>query len=644
MLPIVVGGLYFCKAIYSFLIYTLPIKQYLPDFLNIPTTHINASLILMAYLLMLFGLYLRRKNANALFVASLVFVNTWLVYFVLSFFCQTNAFPLGFLFFYFPSTFADKALFYLDAGFCLWIMTTPLSNRFSILFLSDSEALLSRTLRLLQVVLLTGASLFILIYFILVFFRMQYPFELEWQEGGMVDHVLRILSGQRIYVAPSVEFVPFIYAPLYYYVSAVTATITGIGFMPLRLVSFFASLGCFLSIFLLVKAETGSKYSGIIASCLFAATYKISETWFDVARADTLFLFFLLSAIYAIRRASSWKSHFIAGLLMSLSFFTKQTALFIAIPLMAFAFYSDRRRGAVFIGTFLFFAVFGTLLLDRIHDGWYTYYLFDLPRNHPLVRKMFLGFWLSDLVTPLPIAFAMSFVCVATRLSKASKSDFVFYLSIAVAMLGGAWISRLHAGGYPNVLFPAYAVISILFGIAVHRGVELVPPAFPNRVKAMKVFIYQLCIIQFVLLMYHPFLYVPTQKDKAAGAEFIKMMSEMDRDPFVPCHGYLPTLAGKDSYAHAMAIYDLTRGDDGTVKQTLLNDIRNAIRDDRFSAIIADSFLPNRRWFMRVLDGFCVTERPVFDDQEVFWTVTGKKARPETIIEICPEEKPTSAN
>ena len=171
ILALTVGGFYFCKGIYSFLIYSLPVQQYIPGFLHIPTTHINVSLILMAYLLMLFGLYLRRKNTNGLFLASLIFVNIWVVYIVLSLVCRINMFSLGFLFFYFPYTLTDRVLFCLDAGFCLWIMMTPMSDRYSGFFLPDSEALLSGALRLFKYALLTGASLFVLIYLILVFFR-----------------------------------------------------------------------------------------------------------------------------------------------------------------------------------------------------------------------------------------------------------------------------------------------------------------------------------------------------------------------------------------------------------------------------------------------------------------------------------------
>jgi hypothetical protein len=49
--------------------------------------------------------------------------------------------------------------------------------------------------------------------------RVAYPYEFESMEGSMVDHVRRLFAGQPLYVGPSLEFVPFIYTPLFYGVS-----------------------------------------------------------------------------------------------------------------------------------------------------------------------------------------------------------------------------------------------------------------------------------------------------------------------------------------------------------------------------------------------------------------------------------------
>jgi hypothetical protein len=47
--------------------------------------------------------------------------------------------------------------------------------------------------------------------------------------GTSVDLVRRILSGQSIYVAPSIDFIPHLYAPLYFYVAAALSRILGVG-------------------------------------------------------------------------------------------------------------------------------------------------------------------------------------------------------------------------------------------------------------------------------------------------------------------------------------------------------------------------------------------------------------------------------
>ena len=141
-----------------------------------------------------------------------------------------------------------------------------------------------------------------------------------------------ILSGRPLYVEPSLEFTPFIYTPLYFYVAAAVSKVLGVGFLPLRLVSFVASLGCLWLIGRFVRRETGSWTWGIVAAGLFAATYRLSGAWLDIARVDTLFLFLVLGSIHLLRfrrgplDGGGWAAD-------GLAFLTKQTALFIALPL-----------------------------------------------------------------------------------------------------------------------------------------------------------------------------------------------------------------------------------------------------------------------------------------------------------------------
>jgi len=92
--------------------------------------------------------------------------------------------------------------------------------------------------------LLAATSLgYVVLLLVLFALRVGHPYVLEWEEGAMVDQSLRILRGLPLYVAPSLDFVPQLYAPLYFYLGAGASFVFGEGFVALRAVSILASLG-----------------------------------------------------------------------------------------------------------------------------------------------------------------------------------------------------------------------------------------------------------------------------------------------------------------------------------------------------------------------------------------------------------------
>ena len=127
--------------------------------------------------------------------------------------------------------------------------------------------------------------------------RLSYPFELDWMEGGSVELAARVLAGHSLYAPPSLLFVGWTYTPLYYWVAAAVAKVTGIGFVPLRLVSLSASLAAMAILASMVIRETRDRIAGVLAAGLFAATFRISGAWFDTGRVDALFLALTLAAL-----------------------------------------------------------------------------------------------------------------------------------------------------------------------------------------------------------------------------------------------------------------------------------------------------------------------------------------------------------
>ena len=216
--------------------------------------------------------------------------------------------------------------------------------------------------------------------------RIAYPFTLEWMEGGSFVQVSRILAGQPLYVRPSFEFIPQIYPPVYFYFSALVDTLLGNGFLSLRLVSIVSTLGILYLIFSLVRQQTKSHLSGVLAIGLFCGTYQLSGYWFDIARVDSLALALSLLSVYLLLKDNPTAS-LLGGVFLALSCFTKQTMLIVAIILAIYCILPPRKNNIVFIGTALLSYVGGTLLLDWLHEGWYSYYIFHLPGRHSIIPK-----------------------------------------------------------------------------------------------------------------------------------------------------------------------------------------------------------------------------------------------------------------
>ena len=129
----------------------------------------------------------------------------------------------------------------------------------------------------LEKVLSICACYYLAVYCIVGAVRMPFPGALEWLESSAYYQVLRVLAGQSLYVEPSLEYVPSIYPPLYFYAAALLARITGPGFLALRLVSFLSSLGSMALIGYIVYRESYRRIAGLWAAGFFAATYCVSR-------------------------------------------------------------------------------------------------------------------------------------------------------------------------------------------------------------------------------------------------------------------------------------------------------------------------------------------------------------------------------
>ena len=491
-----------------------------------------------------------------------------------------------------------------------------------------SSSLLDRLSEWLRLLLLFGAPVFILIYLAVAAARIAYPFELEGLEGSSLMQVRRILSGHLLYGPPTMEHTPFLYTPLYFYLSAAVAVVMQGGFMPLRLVSIAASIGSLILIYRLVSRETKSKACALLSASLFAATFRLGGAWFDIARVDSLVLFMLLLGVYAIRRSGSGKAACTAGILMGLAVLTKQSALLVGVTLGFQGVLPERRRWSLlFMTTFLGLTGASTLLFDAISSGWYSFYTFRQTRAHELVPSQILEFWTVDLARPLGIAMALTILYLCYLAAMRLWEPLVFSGLFLAGMLGMAWGSRIHWGGYDNVLMPAHAVLAIYFGL----GLDVLLNRLPRRSVDLwtQSPVYALCLIQFASLLYNPMNQVPSTADRAAGEELVRRLRSIDGEVLVLHHAYLASLAGKKSSAEPMALDEAIMALDHEQATRLQSEIRSTVLSGKLTAIVLD----NERWqFMDEVRKRYSCSGPIFSDETVFWTRTGVKTRPQ---EIC---------
>ena len=451
-----------------------------------------------------------------------------------------------------------------------------------------------------------GALAPIAVYLWIAAHRLDYPYELDWLEGGAVELVGRVLDGKSLYSAPTLAYVSYTYPPFYTYLSAAVAEVTGLGFLPLRLVSFASSLVAFVALGWWVLVATRDRVAAVVAAGLFAATYGLSGWWFDVGRLDSLFVALTLVALWLGRGARGIRAGVAVGALAFLAFFTKQIALIAITPALVWLALIRPRAGVSALVVLITFVVGSTLLLDALSGGWYRYFVVSELAGQPWQRRMWVGFWRIDLYSHLrPLAWLLAAailarVAVAWRQRAGSDHRWAlpaigarasgrigpgYELAAVAGMLLAAWFSRLHTGGYVNVLMPAYAACALIGGLAFAAMRRLGPLAGFSAAA--------LVLVQLAMLLQMPDHALPAKSQRAAGAELISRLRTLPGPVLVLAHPWYGTLAGKGSFAQADAITEVLRSQGASGAGALRSALRGSLNRYGIQAVVLDKLPPS---------------------------------------------------
>lgn len=452
--------------------------------------------------------------------------------------------------------------------------------------------------------------------------RMTCPFELEWMEGGSLQMMQRILAGEPLYGPPTVEFVPYTYTPLYFYISAFASAVLPGEFLPLRAVSFLASLASFGFLFLIIRRETGSATAGAGAVGLFAATYAANGNWFDLARIDSLCISLLLAAAWLVLGGKETRNVLLGGAVVALAFLTKQVAIVVAGPLFVAVLLRNVKRGIVLFLSALSVLGGAILFLNSHYDGWFLFYTLTSPRTRWLSNLSWESLGKAAFLEFFPlfiIPLALATPAVWRILIRPHAQGLSFLMVVGGFFLAAAW-GRIESINFLNSSIPAHVAVSLLFGLAVgdivRRTARIIVP-----VSLTGAFALQLGILAPLI---GPL--IPHEKELSNFTQYSSFLASLPKPVYLPDHGYVPSLGPESSFAHSIGIMDLMMG--GTPQQVseFRGQMEEALNARRFKTIVCDTHL-YPTWFKEAL-ARNYTENTILAPKGTWIPVLGFQAQP----------------
>ncbi len=443
-----------------------------------------------------------------------------------------------------------------------------------------------------------------------MFSRLGFPYDLEWMEGGLLTHAQRIADGAGIYVEPSVDFIPFLYTPLYPGLIGMLSPLFGISYGVGRALSIAATFGTCLLLVLMVRREATEStrklayVGGVSAVGFYAATYPWVEGWYDLVRADSLFLLMVIGGLYGLRnwsRAPGMEGVAklaCAAALLGLSFFAKQTGvLFVAVGGFL-VLILNWRRVPIYVAVTALIGLGGTWLLNKMSAKWFWIYIYKTHQHHDFnMDRFYKSFgnilWHFPLMTAL-IAVALLFL-LATLIAKkrlpAEARGLALWTPVyAVSVLVGAigWGTEFaHFNAYiPAMLFGALcaglAVPSIAGCLALWKSSQSEDTSpWPLRAGLAAALV---LAADLGLSVWNPRPFIPSEAEYKAGTQLVHTIRDVEGDVFIPYHPWYAHLAGKKTYVHLMGLRDMTTG-----KVWDIRGLKEALESHRFGAIIFDN-------------------------------------------------------
>ncbi len=386
----------------------------------------------------------------------------------------------------------------------------------------------------------------------------QFPLFLETMEGTVLEHVRRAVAFAPLYPAPTPDFVPLAYNPLFYIINIPMTGLTGLGLPAVRMT---ASLGLALSallVFRIVCDQTGDRWCGLIAAGLFAAAYKVMDAYLDTAHSDSWLLASILFGSWLIGRARGRTSDLMGVAVLCAAFWFKQHGALFAIAGVVFLIGRDGLRRslpalalAIALGPLLY--VFAGPILFGSH---FHYFTLDVPSSwstfSPKAILRFAGF----LLLAYPLLLVASTIWWLDDVVRLRRNITIWHAQW-IAGLASSVMATLAPGSAGNVFAPVGTLLIICGTIAVARAL----PDLGQRGRGSQSLLAALAfLLAFVPLLYDPRPLLVSRDAPAAYRDLQDFIAGLDGPVYSPSLGRLPKGPRVQPAAAWVALDDMVRG------------------------------------------------------------------------------------
>lgn len=404
--------------------------------------------------------------------------------------------------------------------------------------------------------------------------RLEYLYDLEWMEGGLLVSAWRVREGLSLYPEPGPDYIPFIYPPLYSWVLGALGAVFELGAPLGRWLSAVCSLGAAAALVVAARQERVGWGLALGAAGLFLSCYEDSGAFYDLVRIDGLAMLTLGWALVALR--GGWLRA--GGLLLVAAFATKHHAAAFGLPALWWVWRGQGRASAL---RFAAWSVGPALLflagMSVATQGRFLVYLLGVPAGHPFVFERFLPGTPVALWEALPFSNALLGLAVVAVGRRASAGQRWWLAHGAMGALLCA-IMRGHHGGFINVLIPGHWFLALggaLAGAALIERWSLAP---------VRVAVGALVAWQCWAGRWEPGRLQPTEADWLAGQAVVERIQKIEGEVLSPYAPWYPVMAGKKPGFALITLWDIDHK--WGPYHRYVKDIEAAVAEHRWAAIL----------------------------------------------------------